>query len=91
MRLDQAPYFTKLSRTYKDSAGKLHSSNSFSGSDLLVLAKLADIAHTQAILHGREATKAATAAAAAAAAGAGGVETAEQIEADTAEMIPPTE
>lgn len=38
-------YSVTFSRTYKDANG-YHSSDSFSGSDLLLLAKVADLAHT---------------------------------------------
>jgi hypothetical protein len=38
-------YSVTFSRTYKDATG-YHSSDSFSGADLLVLAKVADLAHS---------------------------------------------
>lgn len=40
-------YSVTFSRQYKDDNG-YHSSDSFSGSDLLLLAKVADLAHTAA-------------------------------------------
>jgi hypothetical protein len=40
-------YSATFQRTYKDKEGKYQSSDSFNGSDLLLLAKVADLAHTE--------------------------------------------
>jgi hypothetical protein len=40
-------YSATFERSYKDAEGKYKSSDSFSGSDLLVLAKVADLVHTE--------------------------------------------
>lgn len=40
-------YSATFERSYKDGEGKYKSSDSFSGSDLLVLAKVADLVHTE--------------------------------------------
>jgi hypothetical protein len=40
-------FSTTLERSYKDDAGNWKSSDSFSPGDLLVLAKVADLAHTE--------------------------------------------
>ena len=40
-------YNATFQRTYKDKAGKYQSSDSFNASDLLLLAKVADLAHTE--------------------------------------------
>lgn len=42
------PYYSAtFERSYKDEAGNWKSSSSFSGNDLLLLAKAADLAHTE--------------------------------------------
>jgi len=43
----KAFYSVTFSRTYKDKAGAWQHADSFSGSDLLLLSKLADQAHTK--------------------------------------------
>jgi hypothetical protein len=40
-------YSVTFDRSYKDEAGKYQHTDSFSGTDLLVLAKVADLAHTK--------------------------------------------
>ena len=40
-------YSATFQRTYKDSAGKYQNSDSFTASELLLLAKLADQTHTE--------------------------------------------
>jgi hypothetical protein len=40
-------YTVTFERSYKDDAGKWHPSSNFSLSELLLLAKLADLAHTK--------------------------------------------
>jgi hypothetical protein len=40
-------YSATFERSYKNKEGKYESSSSFSGSDLLILAKVADLAHTE--------------------------------------------
>jgi hypothetical protein len=41
-------YSVTFARNYKDKSGAWKTAGSFSGSDLLLLAKLADLAHTEA-------------------------------------------
>ena len=44
------PFFTAtFQRSYKDEAGNWKSSNSFSADEVLLLAKVADIAHTEMV------------------------------------------
>jgi len=43
----KAFYSVTFSRTYKGKAGAWQSADSFSGTDLLLLSKLADLAHTK--------------------------------------------
>lgn len=43
----QAYYSVTFERSYKDDAGKWHTSGSFNSNDLLLLAKVADQAHTK--------------------------------------------
>ena len=43
----QAYYSVTFERSYKDDAGKWHTSSSFNAGDLLLLAKVADQAHTK--------------------------------------------
>ncbi len=43
----EAFYSATFERSYKDKDGKYQSSDSFNGSDLLLLAKVADMAHTE--------------------------------------------
>ena len=40
-------YSVTFERSYKDDAGKWHTSTSFNGNDLLLLAKVADQAHSK--------------------------------------------
>ena len=40
-------YSFTVERSYKDDAGKWHRSGSFNASDLLLLAKVSDLAHTK--------------------------------------------
>lgn len=40
-------YSATFERSYKNKEGKYESSSSFNGSDLLILAKVADMAHTE--------------------------------------------
>ena len=40
-------YSVTVERSYKDDAGKWHRSGSFNASDLLLLAKVSDLAHTK--------------------------------------------
>ena len=40
-------YSVTFERSYKDDAGKWHTSTSFNGNDLLLLAKVADQAHSR--------------------------------------------
>jgi hypothetical protein len=43
----EAFYSVTFERSYKDEKGKYKYSSSFSGTDLLLLAKVADLAHTE--------------------------------------------
>ena len=43
----KAFYSVTFERSYKDAEGNWKSASSFNGSDLLLLAKLADLAHTE--------------------------------------------
>jgi len=45
----EAFYSATFERKYKDKAGKYRSGGNFSASDLLLLAKAADLAHTEII------------------------------------------
>jgi hypothetical protein len=45
----EAFYSTTFQRTYKDKDGNLKNSDSFNASELLLLAKLADLAHSEVI------------------------------------------
>jgi hypothetical protein len=42
-------YSVTFERSYKDQAGKFRTSTSFSGSELLLLAKAADLAHSEVL------------------------------------------
>ena len=42
-------YSVTFERSYKDDAGKFHASSSFNTSDLLLLAKVADQAHSKIV------------------------------------------
>lgn len=42
-------YSVTFERTYKDQSGKFQTSTSFSGSELLLLSKAADLAHTEVL------------------------------------------
>ena len=42
-------YSATFERSYKDDAGKYQSSDSFNAGDLLLLAKVADLAHTEIV------------------------------------------
>jgi hypothetical protein len=55
----EAFYSATFERKYKDKEGKHRSSGNFSASDLLLLAKAADLAHTQ-MLGFRESDRAST-------------------------------
>ena len=46
---DKTFYNVTFKRTYKDEKGKLQNSVSFGVSDLLLLAKVADLAHTEIV------------------------------------------
>lgn len=53
---ENGPFFAvTFARTYKDSEGKLHDNDSFSGTQLLQLARLADRAYSAAAKLTREA------------------------------------
>ena len=42
-------YSVTFTRSYKDDAGNWHSSDSFNAGDLLLLAKVADLAHSRIV------------------------------------------
>ncbi|MEL7167754.1 MAG: hypothetical protein AAGN64_00250 [Bacteroidota bacterium] len=48
---EKGPFYTvELSRTYTDADGKFHDSHSFSGTELLRIARLADIAYSEILV-----------------------------------------
>ena len=44
-------YSVQITRSYKDDQGNWHDSDSFSGSELLRVARLADIAYSEILIH----------------------------------------
>lgn len=49
---DGKPFYSvQLTRSYTDDAGKWHETGSFSGSELLRIARLADIAYSEILIY----------------------------------------